>query len=330
MRDGTAQATPSLKVGELFVQLKTLLELERVPGTDGLNRVVTGADVSSPGLALAGFVTRFPAERLQVFGETEVTYLRSLDSTTRREHLQKFFAFPFPCLFVTKKLDLPVEVVEEAIKFEVPILRSALKTNEFYSRVKPWLEDYFAPQTTLHGSLADVYGVGVLFMGKSGIGKSECVLDLVERGHRLVADDLVLVRKRGSEVLIGRGHELQRHYMEIRGVGLVDIPAIFGIRAVRQQKRIEVVVQLVEWQQGAEADRTGLDGETIDILGVATPRITILLNPGKNITVVAEVIAMHHLLKWSGIDPAERFNAALIKQMRDKTEIQRYLREDHE
>jgi HPr kinase/phosphorylase len=330
MPEKPPQVTPSLKVGELFVHLKTLLELERVPGTEGLNRVVTGADVSSPGLALAGFVARFPAERLQVFGETEVTYLRSLDSTTRREHLQKFFAFPFPCLFVTKKLDLPVEVIEEAIKFEVPVLRSVLKTNEFYSRVKPWLEDFFAPQTTLHGSLADVYGVGVLFMGKSGIGKSECVLDLVERGHRLVADDLVFVRKRGSEVLIGRGHELQKHYMEIRGVGLVDIPAIFGIRAVRQQKRIEVVVQLVEWQQGAEADRTGLDGETIDILGVATPRITILLNPGKNITVVAEVIAMHHLLKWSGIDPAERFNAALIKQMRDKTEIQRYLREDHE
>ena len=322
--------TQSIKVGELFAQLRTLLELEHVGGMEGMNRIVSGADVSSPGLALAGFVTRFPAERMQVFGETEVTYLRSLDPTTRREHLQKFFAFPFPCLFVTKKLDLPVEVVEEAIKFEVPILRSALKTNEFYSRVKPWLEDYFAPQTTLHGSLADVYGVGLLFMGQSGIGKSECVLDLVERGHRLVADDLVLVRKRGSEVLIGRGHELQRHYMEIRGVGLVDIPAIFGIRAVRQQKRIEVVVQLVEWQQGAEADRTGLDGETIDILGVATPRITILLNPGKNITVVAEVIAMHHLLKWSGIDPAERFNAALIKQMRDKTEIQRYLREDHE
>ena len=175
-----------------------------------------------------------------------------------------------------------------------------------------------------------MYGVGLLFMGQSGIGKSECVLDLVERGHRLVADDMVLIRKRGSEVLIGRGHELQRHYMEIRGIGLVDIPAIFGIRAVRQQKRIEVVVQLVEWQQGAEAERTGLDEETMDILGVKTPRIRILLNPGKNITVVAEVIAMHHLLKWSGIDPAERFNANLIKQMRDKAEIQRYLREDHE
>ena len=131
-------------------------------------------------------------------------------------------------------------------------------------------------------------------------------------------------------MLIGRGHELQKHYMEIRGVGLVDIPAIFGIRAVRQQKRIEVIVHLEEWHQGKEVDRTGLDGETTEILGVQLPRITIALNPGKNITVVAEVIAMHHLLKFSGIDPAERFNQALIKQMRDKSEIQRYLREDNE
>jgi HPr kinase/phosphorylase len=175
--------------------------------------------------------------------------------------------------------------------------------------------------------------VGLLFIGQSGIGKSECVLDLVERGHRIVADDLVLVRKKGTDILIGRGHELQRHYMEIRGVGLVDIPAIFGIRAVRQQKRIEVVVQLEEWRQDATAstvERTGLDGETTDILGVPLPRITVPLNPGKNITVIAEVIAMHHLLKWSGIDPAERFNARLINQMRDKAEINRYLREDHE
>ena len=145
-----------------------------------------------------------------------------------------------------------------------------------------------------------------------------------------MADDLVLVKRRGNDILLGRGHELQRHYMEIRGVGLVDIPAIFGIRAVRLQKRIEVIVNLEEWQQGAEVDRTGLDGETTEILGVSLPRITIALNPGKNITVVAEVIAMHHLLKWSGIDPAERFNEALIKQMRDKTDIQRYLREDNE
>ena len=322
--------TTALRVGALFDQLRELLELERVPGTEGLERVVTGSDVSSPGLALAGYVARFAHERMQVFGETEVTYLRSLDSSTRRSHLEQFFAFPIPCLFVTKNLDLPIEVVETATSSGVAVLRSALKTNEFYTRIKPWLEDAFAPRTTLHGSLADVYGVGLLFVGQSGSGKSECVLDLVERGHRVVADDLVLVHKRGADILIGRGHELQRHYMEIRGVGLVDIPAIFGIRAVRQQKRIEVVVRLEAWQQGAEVERTGLDEETTDILGVAIPRITVLLNPGKNITVIAEVIAMHHLLKWSGIVPAERFNEALIKQMRDKSEIHRYLREDHE
>lgn len=322
--------TTSLRIGALFEQLRELLELERVEGTDGLERMVPSSDVSSPGLALAGYVARFPAERLQVFGETEVTYLRSLDAATRRSHLEQFFAFPIPCVFVTKGLDLPPEVIETAIASGVAVLRSALKTNEFYNRIKPFLEDAFAPQTTLHGSLADVYGVGLLFVGQSGIGKSECVLDLVERGHRLVADDLVLVRKRGTDILIGRGHELQRHYMEIRGVGLVDVPAIFGIRAVRQQKRIEVVVRLEEWKQGVEVDRTGLDGETTDILGVPLPRITVPLNPGKNITVVSEVIAMHHLLKWSGIDPAERFNQALIKQMRGKSEIHRYLREDHE
>src|SRR5690348_4574821 len=237
----------TLKEGELFEQLRDALELERVPGTGGLDRLVPGPDVSSPGLALAGFVARFAAARLQVFGETEVTYLHSLDAATRRAHLAQFFSFPVPCVFVTKGLTLQPEIVDEARKAGIAILRSTLKTNEFYTRIKPWLEDWFAPQTTLHGSLADVSGVGLLFIGKSGIGKSECVLDLVERGHRLVADDLVIVRRKGSDILIGRGHELQRHYMEIRGVGLVDIPAIFGIRAVRQQKRIEVVVQLSEW-----------------------------------------------------------------------------------
>ena len=323
-------STGTLRVGELFDQLRDALELERVPGTEGLDRLVPGADVSSPGLALAGFVARFAAERLQVFGETEVTYLHSLDAATRRAHLAQFFRFPVPCVFVTKGLTLQPEIVDEARQAGIAILRSTLKTNEFYTRIKPWLEDWFAPQTTLHGSLADVSGVGLLFMGQSGIGKSECVLDLVERGHRLVADDLVIVRRKGSDILIGRGHELQRHYMEIRGVGLVDIPAIFGVRAVRQQKRIEVVVQLEEWHHQAQVDRTGLDGETTDILGVPIPRITIPLNPGKNITVIAEVIAMHHLLKFSGIDPAERFNARLLKEMRNKSEIHRYLREDHE
>jgi HPr kinase/phosphorylase len=210
------------------------------------------------------------------------------------------------------------------------VIRSRLKTNEFYTRIKPWLEEEFAPTMNLHGSLSDIFGVGLLFVGRSGIGKSECVLDLVERGHRLVADDLVIATRRGNGVLIGRGHELQRHHMEIRGVGLVDIPAIFGVRAVRQQKRIEVVVQLEEWQHDAPIDRTGLDTEVTTILGVELPKVRVPLNPGKNITVIAEVIAMNHLLKYSGIDPAERFNERLVRQMRGKSELMQYLREDNE
>jgi HPr kinase/phosphorylase len=318
-----------LTVGRLYERLREVLELEHVAG-DGLHREVGSPDVSSPGLVLAGFVERFPAHRLQVLGETEITYLRSLDDETRQRNVERFLSFPVPGVFVTKSLPLPAELEAEAKSRNVAVFRSALKTNEFYRRAKPWLEEEFAPSTTVHGSLADVFGVGLLFVGRSGIGKSECVLDLVERGHRLVADDLVIVKRRGADLIIGRGHELQRHYMEIRGVGLVDIPAIFGIRAVRQQKRIEVIVRLEEWTQGQSVERTGLDADLTDILDVSLPRITVPLNPGKNITVIAEVIAMNHLLRYSGIDPAERFNERLIKQMRASSEVRRYLQEDNE
>jgi HPr kinase/phosphorylase len=248
----------------------------------------------------------------------------------RRSILGTFFSFPIPAVFITKGQQPPPEMVELAGAAGVPIIGSRLKTNEFYTRIKPWLEEEFAPTTTLHGSLADVFGVGLLFVGRSGIGKSECVLDLVERGHRLVADDVVMVSRRGTEVLLGRGHELQRHYMEIRGVGLVDVPSVFGIRAVRQQKRIEVVVELVDWDPDLVLDRTGLDREGTTILDVTLPKIAVPLNPGKNITVIAEVIAMNHLLKYSGIDPAERFNERLMKTMRAASEVRRYLQEDYE
>ena len=336
MTDATGETTAALRpghhrltVGRLFERLREPLQLEMVT-TVGSEREVESPDISSPGLVLAGFVDRFPAQRLQVLGETEITYLRSLPDADRRRNIRRFLSFPIPAVFITKGLPLPAELSEEALDAGVAILRSSLKTNEFYRRAKPWLEEEFAPSTTVHGSLADVFGVGLLFVGPSGIGKSECVLDLVERGHRLVADDLVIVKRRGADVLIGRGHELQRHYMEIRGVGLVDIPAIFGIRAVRQQKRIEVIVRLEQWAQGQPVERTGLDAELTDILGVDLPRITVPLNPGKNITVIAEVIAMNHLLRYSGIDPAERFNERLIKQMRAASEVRRYLQEDNE
>jgi HPr kinase/phosphorylase len=307
-----------------------MLELERVPGTDGLERIVDGSDISSPGRARAGAVKRFVARRRPVFGETEITYLKSLEPDVRLRNLTTFFSFPIPCLFVTKGQQPGPDLLDLAAAAGVAVIRTQLKTNEFYTRIKPWLEDEFAPATNLHGSLADVFGVGLLFVGKSGIGKSECVLDLVERGHRLVADDLVIVHRRGEGVLIGRGHELQRHHMEIRGVGLVDIPSIFGVRAVRQQKRIEVVVQLEEWDHNAPVDRTGLDTETTTVLDVELPKVRVPLNPGKNITVIAEVIAMNHLLKYSGVDPAERFNERLMRQMRGRSDVMRYLRDDNE
>src|SRR5690242_17251442 len=310
--------------------MRDSLQLQEVPGIEGLGREIASPNVSSPGLALAGYVERFPARRLQVLGETEITYLNSLGEAERRRILDLFFSFPLPCVFVTKGLDVPADLVDAARRASIPVISSQLKTNEFYARIKPWLEEEFAPSTNLHGSLADVFGVGLLFVGASGIGKSECVLDLVERGHRLVADDLVIVKRRLGDVLIGRGHELQRHHMEIRGVGLVDIPSIFGIRAVRQQKRIEVVVQLETWDQDAVVDRTGLDTELTTILEVELPKVRVPLNPGKNITVIAEVIAMNHLLKYSGIDPAERFNERLMRQMRGRNDVARYLQEDDE
>jgi len=318
-----------LTVGRLIDRLRDVLALEPLISV-GLDREIVSPNVSSPGLVLAGYVERFPARRLQVFGETEISYLLSKSEPERRVILGTFFGFPIPAVFVTKGQRPPSEMTDLAADAGVPIIGSRLKTNEFYTRIKPWLEEEFAATTTLHGSLSDVFGVGLLFIGRSGIGKSECVLDLVERGHRLVADDIVMVTRRGTEVLLGRGHELQRHYMEIRGVGLVDVPSVFGIRAVRQQKRIEVVVELVDWDPELVVDRTGLDREGTTILDVTLPKITVPLNPGKNITVIAEVIAMNHLLKYSGIDPAERFNDRLMKTMRAASEVRRYLQEDYE
>ncbi len=319
-----------LTVGKMYERLKDVLQLELLGSLKGLDRQITMADASGPGLVLAGYTGRFVESRVQVLGETEVTYLRSLGEEERAKILKLFLSYPIPCVMVTKGLDLPTGMEPAAKDAGVAILRSQLKTQEFYKRITPFLEAEFAPSANLHGSLADVFGVGLLFTGMSGIGKSECVLDLVERGHRLVADDLVMVTRRGTDVLIGRGHELSHHYMEIRGVGLIDIPKIFGIHAVRQQKRIEVVVVLEKWDALAAVDRTGLDGETTTILDVELPKITVPLNPGKNITVIAEVIAMNHLLRYSGINSAETFNERLKDSMQKKADLGRYLQDDNE
>lgn len=329
---GDNQVTRKITVAQLFERLKDSLQLEDLGNGTGMEREVPTAEVSSPGLVLAGYVKRFSPTRLQVLGETEVTYLASLPAAERKRILDLFFSFPVPGVIISKGQKLPTGIKECAAASGTALMRTKLKTAEFYRRIKPVLESEFAPTATLHGSLADVFGVGLFFTGKSGIGKSECVLDLVERGHRLVADDLVIVSRRGNDVLIGRGHEMQRHHMEIRGVGLIDIPSIFGIRAVRQQKRIEVVVVLEEWNQDAIVERTGLDSETTPILEIEVPKITVPLNPGKNITVIAEVIALNHLLRYSGVNTAEAFNKRLIGKMQlaSAKNVQDYLQEDVE
>lgn len=316
-----------LTVDELLRSKKEPLALELLTDGRGLVREIHNPDISSPGLVLTGYTERFPSDRVQVLGETEVSFLESLDEERRRAAIEAFLSFDIPVIFITKGQEPPEPLVEVANQVGTPVILSGLKTSEFYTRIKPFLEERFAPTTTMHGSLADVYGVGLLFIGASGVGKSEAVLDLVERGHRLVADDLVVVSRRGHEVLMGRGHELQRHHMEIRGVGIIDVHRLFGIRAIRLQKRIEVVVQLEVWDANAHYDRTGLDPQHMEILGVQVPKVTIPLVPGKNITVVCEVVAMNHLLKFTGHDTAALFNQRLQARMSGPSE---YLEEDYE
>jgi HPr kinase/phosphorylase len=320
----------TISLRDLLSRRTDPLQLSPLTGDLGLDRPIPDSEVASPGLALAGYTTRFAPRRLHVLGETEISYLNSLTPEERRQRLAAFFNFDLPCVFVTKGQEVPRELLDLARVRGVPLLLSQLKTAEFYRRIKPLLEEAFAPRTTLHGSLADVYGVGLLFVGRSGIGKSECVLDLVERGHRLVADDVVQVTRRGSDILIGQGHELAGHHMEIRGIGLIDIPALFGVRAVRQQKRIEVVVQLEDWESAQDADRTGLAQLETTILEVTIPKVMIPLNPGKNITVISEVIAMMLLLRYSGVDVAAAFNERLIRRMKEKQGVREYLAEDYE
>lgn len=296
------------------------LALEHLNEVVGLEREAADPDVTSPGLALAGYTARTPEGRIWVFGETEISYMKTISDEEAEARLDVLFSHDVPAVLVSKGQEVPQYFLDAASRNGVPVLRSPRTTKDVYQLIKPFLAISLAPTTTLHGSLASVYGVGLLFVGESGVGKSECVLDLVERGHRLVADDLVCVTREGNDVLIGRGHELQRHHMEIRGVGIIDISALFGVRAIRRQKRIEVIVALEMWDQDRVYSRTGLEEEHDEILGVEVPRVTIPLNPGKNITVISEVVAMNHLLRYSGVNSALNFDKKL----------RQYLEQDYE
>jgi len=290
---------------------------------------ITGPDIHRPAFALTGFMENFLHKRIQIIGETELLYLKVLDEAQVADAIARLFSQPLPCIIVSKGLDIPRQLLDLTSSHGVPLLRTSMQTTDFIHELTGHLELIFAPRTLIHGSLVDVYGVGLLFSGRSAIGKSEIALDLVERGHRLVADDVVETFRHGDAIL-GRGREHLKHYMEIRGIGIINVMDVFGIRAVRIQKRVEVVVQLEDWDPSKDWDRHGLDEHYTDILGIKVRQVVIPIYPGKNITVIAETIALNHMLKVYGIDAAKRLDQQLLDMMESDKKTRRYLLYDHE
>jgi HPr kinase/phosphorylase len=320
----------NITVERLYKERKDFLELTLLTSEDGLKKKIPNNEVHRPGLALSGYTERFAYERTQVIGETEMSFLQNLDSNRRKELLEKVFRFDIPCIIISKNIYPPPELLEMANQTKTPVFQSRLTTTELTNRLSLYLDNIFAPNTTIHGTLVDVYGVGLLYTGKSGVGKSECALDLVERGHRLVADDIVKVIRKTPEVIVGTGSELLGHHMEIRGIGIIDLEALFGIRAIRVQKRIEVEVRLVLWDNDLDYERLGIEDKFTRILGVEIPVVTIPISPGKNITVISEVIAMNHMLKVYGQDAAKEFSKRLSAEISRKKTVDEYLESDIE
>ncbi len=300
----------SITVGFLYETIKTRLKLEPLTKV-GFDNIIRDKSIHRPGLALAGYVALFTYDRVQVFGNTELRYLKSMPLDERIKAFNTLFKFAIPCILVTNGNPIDKELIQLAADHNVPMFRTPLESTKAVYFLSDFLDDQFSPQTAIHGSFVDVYGLGLLFIGRSGIGKSEIALDLIERGHRLVSDDVVNVTRKGEGILIGAGTDLVKHFMEIRGLGLIDVQSIFGIRAIRFQKRVEVVVELMEWKAAEDFTRTGLDLSTISILDVEIPHIKLPIFPGKNITVIAEVIALDYLLKHYGYDAAKEFSKRL-------------------
>ncbi len=316
-----------ITVRELLQDRGQALHLEVLNQGD-LERKIVIADTNRPGLALTGYMGYFLWERVQIIGITETGYLEALAPLARAEALQRIMAYRIPCIIIAKKLEAHPELLEQARRHQVPLFRTDMDTTDFIHRLSAYIDNRLAPTVAVHGTLVDVYGVGLLYTGDSGIGKSECALDLVERGHRLVADDVVMIKRRGSNVLIGYGNQTLQHHMEIRGVGIIDLTSIFGIRAVRMRKRIEVEVRLKRWSDDEDYERLGLEEQPTEILGVSIPLVTVPVVPGKNISVISEVIAMNHLLKLCGYRSAEEFNKRLLDSIQKKFEAARYEEDD--
>jgi HPr kinase/phosphorylase len=294
------------------------LPLELLAGGNGLDRVITSPHIQKTGLALAGFHEYLKPGRVLIFGESEIRYLESLESAGRTTSLRLALTLDFPCVLITGGFMPPAELLTEAARARVPLLKTGVATPTAIAKLSSMLEDSLAERTMIHAVLMDVLGLGVLIAGESGIGKSECALDLIVRGHRLVADDTVEVRRRQETILIGACPELTRHHMELRGLGVINVKELFGIASTRSSKRVELVVQLERWVPTREYERLGLDDAYYDILGLRVPLLKMPVAPGRNIAILVEVAARNQLLRQRGHhaarELADRLEASLRAQ----------------
>jgi HPr kinase/phosphorylase len=310
------QKRESIDVRFLFENIRSKFNIWLLSDETGFSRLITDQNLHRPGLALAGFVDLFSFSRVQLFGNTEMRYLGQLSEEARGDAIERLFQFSIPCIILTDNNDPFPKLIELANKFHIPIFGSSLSTTKLTYFLSDFLDDQFALRCSMHGSFIDVYGVGIIFVGKSGIGKSEVALDLIERGHRLVSDDVTILTKKGEGIIMGSGTDINKHFMEIRGLGIINVEKMFGVRAIRFQKRLETVVELENWDVSQNYERTGLDGSTVNILGVEIPYVKLPIIPGKNITVISEIIALHYLLKHYGYDAAQAFQDHLNNRLR--------------
>lgn len=305
-----------VKVSELISQF----QLEILSGEDGLRRSITVDDLSRPGLEMAGYFDYYPKERVQILGKTELTFMDTLSKQERIDRLERLCDDETPCFIITRGMEAPAELLELSNLKQIPVLRSNSATTIFLSRITNFLERKLAPTATIHGVLVDVYGVGMLITGGSGIGKSETALELVKRSHRLVADDAVEIRQTSDGQLHGTAPELIRHLLEIRGLGIINVMTLFGAGAVRNMKRISVVIKLENWQADKQYDRLGLDEETTRIIDTDIPIVTVPVRPGRNLAVIIEVAAMNFRLKRMGYNAALQFTNKLTETIAEDSD----------
>ncbi|KAA0258198.1 HPr(Ser) kinase/phosphatase [Deferribacter autotrophicus] len=302
-----------IPVSELLAPEAASLKLKLIYGRKLLDKkFINNHRIQKPGLGLAGYTEHIHEGRVQILGNTEISYLNTLPFTEKYKSISKLCQKNISCFVVTKNLHIPKVVIQACKENQVPIFRTELVSSVAISEISAYLEEKLAPIANLHGVLVDVHGVGVLIMGRSGIGKSECALELVKRGHRLVADDVVII-KRKQGYLVGNSDDILRNHIEVRGLGILNIKEMYGIGSIRLRKKVEMVVNLLDWDKEDNYDRTGLNKNSVDILGVELPLLNIPVSPGRNIAIIIEAAARNHLLKLMGFDAAHEFSERLNK-----------------